>query len=181
MQTEQIEIPLCKALLPIFVAFAFVGLGVFLVVISVVEACPRIFIAGLANIFFFGFCTVFGCWQLFNTKPGLIINGQGIVFQCGTFLPWSDIEEIKKFEIFSQKFLIPIVANPQEVIDGITNPLIRKMAGMTYRKYGSPYCIAAYSLKINVDDLRNLLVEKMNEYKEIRNFDANHTNFREKR
>ena len=142
------------------------GLGVGLMVYSAIEPLVHVsiflFTAGLYSIACCGIVAFSMCWKRLSKNAGLVINRQGITFQGELFVPWSDIEEIRDFEISRQKFLVPIVKNPQEVIDRITNPLTRKMAKMSFGMCGSPFSIVTNSLKIKLDDLRDLLVEKMN-------------------
>ena len=171
-QIEQIEIPLSKKkLLVLFpCGIVFVGLGLFLMISSAYHVfvtpfflAPYFFAIGLISVLFFGLCTAVIFLKLFDKKAGLIINGQGIVFSDGLVVPWSDVEKIRIYEFKGQKFLVPIVKNPQDYIDGATNLIKRKMAKMSFDICGSPVSIVASHLQINFDNLYDLLTEKMND------------------
>jgi len=181
IQTEQIEILLSKKkiVLLLFGAIVFVVLGVFFVFYPTEIASstsPRyrspelVFIVGLVSILFFGLCAIIAFRKLFDKKAGLIINREGIIdnssgVSVGLVL-WSDIEEIKICNVMSQKFLMFIVRNPQDYIEKNTNQLKRKAAKMNYKTYGSPISISTNSLQTNFNNLHNLLIEKMKEYKQ---------------
>jgi hypothetical protein len=177
-QTEKIEIPLSKKkiLLLFFGAITFVVIGVFFLInpsmfINDMARNPTIiFIAGLASVLFFGLCAIFAFRKLFDKKVGLVINREGIIdnsngVSAGLVL-WSDINEVKTCTVASQKFLMLIVNNPQDYIDKVSNPLKRKTMAMNYKTFGSPINISANSLQTNFDNLHNLLIEKMKEYKQ---------------
>jgi len=176
-KTEQIEIPLSKKkmLLTFFGSIIFVVLGVLLLInpsmfISTIFRNPTIiFIAGLFSVLFFGLCAIVIFRKFSDKKAGLIINREGIIdnssgVSAGLVL-WSDIKEIKIRSVVSQKFLVFIVENPHNYIEKFTNSLKRKAAEMNYKTYGSPITISANSLQTNFNNLHNLLIEKMREYK----------------
>lgn len=178
MQTGQIEIPLSKKkmLLLLFGAVAFVVVGtLFLLKPSIfISSAFRnpaiIFIAGLASVLFFGLCAIVLLRKLFDKKAGLIISKEGITdnssgMSAGLVL-WSDIEEIETCSVSNQKFLIFIVKDPQRYIDNTTGTLKKKAMEMNYNNYGSPVSISANSLQMNFDNLYNLLIDKMKEYKQ---------------
>ena len=177
-QTEQIEIPLSKKkiLLLLFGAIAFVGFGVLFLtnpsmfINGVFRSPTIIFIAGLASVLFFGLCAIVAFRKLFDTKIGLVINREGIIdnssaVSAGLVL-WSDVQEIRTCSVASQKFLIFIVENPQDYIDKVSSPFKKRAMEMNYKTYGSPISISANSLQMNFNNLHNLLIEKMKEYKQ---------------
>src|SRR5262245_52976861 len=49
----------------------------------------------VAGILFFGICAVYGCIKLFDDKPGLVIDAEGIVDNSSAAaagrVPWSDV------------------------------------------------------------------------------------------
>ena len=179
-QEEQIEIPLSKKkmLLAIFGAVVFTGMGVFLMVLPIFQIPIHFaetffatfhFIIGLVGALFFGIGAVVIFWHLFDRKPGLIINDQGIVIgnssKNSTLVLWSDIEEIVITKIHNQNFLTLMVKNPRDYIDRVTNPFTRKLAEINFNICGSPFSITTSTLQVKSDDLLNLLTKKLDEYK----------------
>ena len=186
-QIEQIEIPQSKKklLLWFFGGIFLTGcgvctLGLVIAELFQVEALqfglfPTLLLSymsimSIVGVLFFGFGTVVIYVKLFDKKPGLIINKQGIIDNVNapdTVVLWSDIEKIEVSKIgghWGQKFLMIIIKNPQDYIDRATSPLAKKLTEMCIKKYGSPIGISTGSLQIQFDDLWNLLNEKLNEY-----------------
>lgn len=176
-QDEKIEIPFSKQkmLMTLLGSIAFVGLGIWFLINPPKISNPifvnptLIFIVGLTSVLFFGLAAVTIFRKFSDKKPGLIISRHGItdnssVVSAG-LIPWTDIQEIKISQVMSQKFLMFIVSNPQDYLDKVTNPLKRIAMKMNYKTYGSPISISSNALRTNFNELQNLLVEKMNEYK----------------
>lgn len=176
-EKEQIEIPLSKTkmMLTFFGSLLFVGLGLWFLInppksTHWLFGNPAvIFIAGIASVLFFGLVAVTIFRKFSDKKPGLIINKQGITDNSSGvsagLIPWTDIQEITISQVMNQKFLMFIVRNPEFYLDKVTNPLKRNAMKMNYKTYGSPISISANALQTNFDDLRKILIEKMNEYK----------------
>ena len=177
MTHESIEIPLSKKklVLTLVGAIGFVAIGCWFLIAPpqisnpVIGNPTTIFITGLASVIFFGLVAIVVIRKLPDNKAGLIINEKGIIDNSSGvsagLVAWSDIEEIKVFQIMSQKFLMFIVKNPQDYISRQTNALKRKGMEMNYKSYGSPISISANALQTDFDKLYELLVRKMKEYK----------------
>ena len=177
IQEEQIEIlrSTKKMIWGIFGAMIFTGLGMFLMVIPIFQVPINFaetvfvtygFIIGLLCVLFFGIGAAILFWNLFDNKPLLTINRQGIIDNKSTMLvPWSDIERIDVVKLHRNKFLAIIVKKPQDYIDRATNPFQRKMAEMSFKISGSPINFSTHIFQIKHDDLLKLLTEKLDEYK----------------
>ena len=175
-QIEPVTIPFSKKklLLILIISIIIVWLGVQFVMdpsaFSNIRNSPRlVLIAGLIAIPFFGLTATIALRKLLDKRAGLIINEEGIIdnasgVSAGLVL-WSDIREIKVWGK-DDKCLMIIVKNPQDYIDKATNPFKRGMMKSNHKSYGSPISISASALQTNFDDLYNLLLEKMREYKQ---------------
>lgn len=119
---------------------------------------------GLLCILFFGIGSFYIARKIFDTKPGLIINDNGIVDNSSAMsvglIKWDDIIGIEKYEISSNKFLLILVNNPQYYIDKSENIIVKKSLTWNNENYGSPISIIAHSLKININDLEDIIVER---------------------
>lgn len=174
---EQIEIPLSKTkmVLTFLGSLMFVGLGIWFLINPLKSGhwlfgnTNLIFIAGLASVMFFGLVAVTIFRKFSDKKPGLTINRQGVIDNSSGvsagLIPWTDIQEIKIFQVMNQKFMMFIVTNPEDYLEKVKNPLKRNAMKMNYKTYGSPISIASNALQTNFDDLHKLLINKMNEYK----------------
>jgi hypothetical protein len=174
---EQIEIPLSKTktILTFFGSLSFVGLGIWFLLNPPKISNPIlgnpivIFIIGLASILFFGLVGITIFRKFSDKKAGLVISRQGIIDNSSGvsagLIPWIDIQEIRVSQVMNQKFLMFIVENPQEYLEKVSNPIKRNAMKMNYKTYGSPISISANALQTDFDELRDLLIEKMNEFK----------------
>lgn len=176
-QDTQIEIPLSKnkMVVSLLGTICFVGFGFWFLINpskinkSIFGHPILIFVVGLVSILFFGLVAITIIKKFSNNKVGLIINQEGIIdnssgVSAGIVL-WIDIDEIKTAQVMNQKFLMIIVKNPRLYIDRENNIIKRKGMQMNLSSYGSPISISTNSLKINFDDLQELLKLKLMEYK----------------
>jgi hypothetical protein len=171
--TTSVEIPLSKKklLLMLFGSIAFVAAGIWFVThpqIKLLGNKPNPVLAyaiGFAAIAFFGFCAFCLAKKIFDAKPGLVINAEGITDNCSGFsfglMPWVDIEDIYVMEVGRQKLIMVLVNNPDDYINRQTNPLMKKLAAMNYRSYKTPVSITANTLQYNFDELYGLLRERL--------------------
>lgn len=125
-------------------------------------------IMGLLGLYFF-------TKKMFDKKPGLILNEQGIfdntsAFKFG-FIPWSDISEVYERSIqasfASKQYFVTIgLVNPEKYISRETSVLKRKLLIANSKSYGSPIHISTNGLKANHKDLLKLMTEYFEKYKQ---------------
>ena len=176
---NQVKIPMNKKMLiPRFLFLAIsLGFGILCVVnpsLFAIEPPSRtnnvtsIFIGGLVIVVFATPMVLSLLRKILDNKPALIIGKEGITKEYlhkATFVPWSDIQEIKKVPVKKDRWLAIIVKNPQDYIDRAFNSSQREELSLSHQACGSPIGFADGALKIKFDDLHNLLIEKMKEYK----------------
>lgn len=163
-----ITIPLSKGklLLSTLGAFAFVAIGFWFVLDppsrtdSSMESV-LVLVLGLASILFFGAIGLVVIRKLFDSRPGLVINEQGLMDNSGGLsagqILWQDIEDISVLQIQRQRLILVLVNNPQDYIDRQSNSWKRKLMAMNHRQYGTPISISANGLKISFDELLEIL------------------------
>ena len=174
---KQIEIKLSKHKLTLmFVgSIIFIGLGIWLVIdpskfISIrIHSTTKIFIGGLAGIVFFGLCGIFIVIKLFDKRPGLIINDEGIMDNSSGLtvgqIYWRDVTKIKTTRVYRQNLLLLIVDNPETYIDRQKNIVKRKAMQLTLNIYDSPISISANGLQCSFEELKNILDAKFANFK----------------
>ena len=179
-QISQIEIPFNKKrLLPALIFYAVcLGLGMLFVTNpSLIASDPPthrnnpsvIFFGGLITVVLTTPCIISILRTLLVKKVGLYINQQGITKDYGnnaTFVPWAAIQEIKEVMVKKEKWLAIIVKDPQNYIDRAFNSSQKDELRMSFQACGSPVGFAEGTLKIDFEDLHQLLVEKIREYKQ---------------
>lgn len=165
---EEIIIPLSKTkmILLLLAAIVFVALGIWFVMSPetfVDEGEPTGFITfmGGLSIAFFGVGSILIFRKLFDTKPGLVINKEGILDNSSAasvgLIKWEDIIGFAIVEVSGQKIILPQVKNPEAYLDRQASTIKKKMMSMNYKLYKTPLSITANALKYKTDDLIDLL------------------------
>ncbi len=178
MKTEkQIEINISKSkLLFLFIgSLLFISIGILFVknpsrFESLIFNNPALIsYAGFAAISFFGLTGIFILRKLFDTKPGIIINEEGILDNASAVsagqISWGDVSGIRITKVVTQNFLIILVHNPEEYISRQTNAVKRKLMETNFKIYGTPINISANGLQCSFDELQNILIKKFDEFK----------------
>jgi hypothetical protein len=159
-----------KLLLSTLGAFAFVAIGFWFVLAppsrtgSSLES-TLLMVLGLVSILFFGGIAILVIRKLFDSRPGLIIDEQGLTDNSGGLsagqILWQDIENFKVLQIQRQRLILILVKNPQDYIDRQSNGWKRKLMAMNYRQYGTPISISTNGLKISFAELSEILEQQL--------------------
>lgn len=121
-------------------------------------------IVGIFSFIFFGICLVFLIKHLIKNKPGLIIDKVGITDNTNAtsvgLIKWSDITRIEKIQVLSSKILIVSIDNPKDYIARARNFISKKAMEANHKKYGSPISIISNSLKIDFEEMEELILRE---------------------
>jgi hypothetical protein len=105
------------------------------------------------------FCTlsgVFAARRLFDPRPGLVLDAEGLIDNSNVIgagrVRWDEITEIRVTRAGPQRFLTVVVEDPRRFIDR-GGSLRRRVYEANYRKAGSPVNVTARTLRIPFDDL----------------------------
>ena len=125
---------------------------------------PQVYVLiGIIGTLFFGASSALGIKKLFDKTPGLVISTKGIVHHTNAssigLIEWKDIVEIRKAQVQSTNFLLPIVRNPEMYIEKAKNRFQAKMMKMNTRMYDTPITIVSNTLKIKFEELEHLVHE----------------------
>ena len=168
---KEIKIPLSKnkIILLLLGTVIFVLLGFWLAIdpenfkVSVFQyrSAELIRVVGIIGIAFFGVCSYFIFKKVFDKKYGLIIDKNGITDNSNAtsvgLVKWADIIGIRVLEVVNQKFVMIDVSNPEYYIE-LKKSGIGKMAmKANYTKYGSPISITANSLKVDFNEMKEII------------------------
>jgi hypothetical protein len=171
--TQKIEIPISKEKLVklLIGSLVFVAIGFWFVIgkptiNNALFSNPTVvFGVGIVSIIFSSFSIFMMLKKLKDTKPGLVIDDIGVTDNASGvaagYIPWADITAIKTVQVFTQKFLMIIVKNPDDYINRQTSVLKRQTMKMNFKTYGSPISITASTLKYNFKDIENILRERL--------------------
>uniref|UniRef100_UPI004049945C STM3941 family protein n=1 Tax=Flavobacterium sp. TaxID=239 RepID=UPI004049945C len=116
-------------------------------------------ILGILSVTLFGIGGIFIFKKLFDKKAGIIISKSGITDNSSSItvglVKWNDIIEIEKNQ--SANIIVIKVSNPEYYI-AVKKSRIGKMAmKKNYKRYGSPIYITPVTLKINFEELSEII------------------------
>ena len=180
--TEPIEIPLGKKKISLllFAALIFVACGIWIILdpIKFTETqfgfrnpeTARIW--GTVGAIFFSTVGIYGFVKLFDKKPGLIIDSNGITDNTNAasigLIQWTHITGIRTEEIMSTKFLLIDVENPEKFLDKAKNGFRAKLMKANLNSYDTPISIASNALKYNFKELEKLIRAEFEKNKNVR-------------
>ncbi len=109
--------------------------------------------------------------KLVDSRPGLILNGQGIVDNSSAFaaglIPWPDISG---FDVYApvkrhkrQRILVIKLIDPEKYI-ARGNRLQQALNRMNYKMCGSPIAITSSTLRVSFDDMLKLCSDFQQRY-----------------
>lgn len=108
------------------------------------------------SMLFFGFCALTGIRKLIDPAPGLVLNREGFIDNSSGLsagrIPWSDVEQIKEFQMQHQRFISVILVHPQRCAE-TGNALVKWIKRANLKMSGTPVNISANSLKIRHEEL----------------------------
>ncbi|MCH5717274.1 STM3941 family protein [Niabella hibiscisoli] len=121
-------------------------------------------VAGFIGSFIFIIGAAFMAQKVFNKKPGLIIDNDGIADgSLGVLFPkvsWAQVTEIGHLESNGDHFIKITIKDPEKYMAAEPNPLKRKMLEMNYNTLRTPVNIAASRLKMDFQELYSLIQNK---------------------
>ena len=171
---DQIVIPLSrtKIVLLLLGAVAFVLLSAWLWTIADHQTRHNPFYvkgAAIAGASFFGLCAGFAFIKLFDPKPGLIIDAEGIVDNSSGVsagrIPWREIRGFRVTTVQKQRFITFEVEDPLKYVDR-GNFLRRKLNRANLKYFGSPVQISANALQIKFDELLSVIAQFYERHKD---------------
>jgi len=126
---------------------------------------------GIPGLSLFGIIAVYLVVKLFDKKPGLIIDADGLIDNSsGTSvgrIEWADITEIKTSNIMSNKSILLMTDQPDKYIEKAKNRIAKRAMISNHKMSKSPLSIPVVALKINHDDLKQLLIKHWENYKKV--------------
>jgi hypothetical protein len=173
IEPGKIEIPFSKSrmtkMLIGSVAFVLIGLWLLIYQLSISNPASNNPIikygVAIASILFFGFTMIYSLSKLADKKPGIVFDKEGILDNSTAIavglIPWRDIEGVSTVKVMKQEFVIIIVNNTEHYIGKKKNFLRRKSLEYNYKNYGSPVAISANGLKCEVNELVEIIQERL--------------------
>jgi hypothetical protein len=112
---------------------------------------------------FFGFCGIAGIMKLFDTKPGLVVDDEGIYdnssITSGHLIKWDDVCHFSTGEVGAQRFLLIYVDNPSEILlrhNRIERIILERNSDVC----GTPFAISANTLACSLEELSRIITDR---------------------
>lgn len=126
----------------------------------------KLLIAAYGAILLFGLTTIAILKKIFDHTPGLVIDNMGLTDHSGAlaagFISWTDMENISKFQLQGQDFILIQVKNPEFYIERQGSRLKRKGMALNNRLYGTPIFISANTLSVPFHELYLMIQSRFN-------------------
>ncbi|MCC6762674.1 MAG: hypothetical protein IT252_15750 [Chitinophagaceae bacterium] len=124
-----------------------------------------IIVIGVAGCLFFGLMVLLMLAKCISSKPGLILNEEGLYDNSSGlsvgFVAWYDVKKIKIWHNGSTTFLVVVVNRPSQYIKREKQLLKRIAMRINQRITGSPINILVNFLDMNLYDLQDIIAAKM--------------------
>ncbi len=137
----------------------FVAGGVFLLA---VDKSPEGTLVGWMSIVFFGGCTLVFLWQLFDTRPRLIIDDRGVwdrTLKVGV-VEWHDISDAYVKHIQGNPFVCIALRDPTKYTRRLS-PLLRRMASLNRALGFTELSLNLTGTDLDAEQIRELIVKEM--------------------
>lgn len=180
METNQVVIPLSKGktFLTILGCICFVALGAWVWAIADHQQYDPLLVrfAMIAGWIFFGLVGLYACYKFFDRKPGLVVDGEGIVDNSSGVsagrIRWEEITDIGALKVQSTRFLTIHVTDPEKFIRR-GNFVQRALNAASVKMTGTPITISSNALQMNFSELQTLLTGALEAYRASRPPKAN--------
>ena len=116
-------------------------------------------------IIFFGFTALIYLKMILSTKPVISISEKGI---CDNvffgLIEWENVAGFRKVRVQKQDYILILLETPEKYIEKF-NFFKQKWLNFNLKQYGTPVIIHTGNLKIDQEELLNIVRKKWAEYK----------------
>lgn len=116
-------------------------------------------------IIFFGFTALIYLKMILSNKPAVSISEKGICDNVSFgMIEWEDVAGFRKVRIQKQDYILILLENPEKYIEKF-NFFKQKWLSLNLKQYGTPVMIHTGNLKIDQEELLNIVRKEWTEYK----------------
>ena len=116
-------------------------------------------------IIFFGFTALIYLKMILSTKPVVSISEKGICDNISFgMIEWGDVAGFRKVRVQKQDYILILLENPEKYIEKF-NFFKQKWLSLNLKQYGTPVMIHTGNLKIDQEELLNIVRKEWAEYK----------------
>ena len=119
----------------------------------------------IVMIIFFGFTALIYLKMILSTKPVISISEKGICDNASFgMIEWEDVAGFRKVRVQKQDYILILLENPEKYIEKF-NSFKQKWLSLNLKQYGTPVMIHTGNLKIDQEELLNIVQKEWTEYK----------------
>ena len=119
----------------------------------------------IVMIIFFGFTALIYLKMILSTKPVISISEKGICDNASFgMIEWEDVAGFRKVRVQKQDYILILLENPEKYIEKF-NFFKQKWLSLNLKQYGTPVMIHTGNLKIDQEELLNIVRKEWAEYK----------------
>ena len=119
----------------------------------------------IVMIIFFGFTALIYLKMILSTKPVISISEKGICDNASFgMIEWEDVAGFRKVRVQKQDYILILLENPEKYIEKF-NFFKQKWLSLNLKQYGTPVMIHTGNLKIDQEELLNIVRKEWTEYK----------------
>ena len=119
----------------------------------------------IVMIIFFGFTALIYLKMILSTKPVISISEKGICDNASFgMIEWEDVAGFRKLRVQKQDYILILLENPEKYIEKF-NFFKQKWLSLNLKQYGTPVMIHTGNLKIDQEELLNIVQKEWTEYK----------------
>jgi hypothetical protein len=172
-RTPELVVPLSKRKIALLllgaVAFVCAGYWMWSIADTQTRFNPLFMkLLGVASIFLCGIGFILGCIKLLDSRPGFVIDREGIVdnssFVSAGRIPWADVIGWKIATVSGQRFLMIEVIDPEKYL-ARAGALARMLYKANIGLIRSPINISSNALCLNFDELVKVMGAAFELYK----------------
>ena len=116
-------------------------------------------------IIFFGFTALIYLKMILSTKPVISISEKGICDNVSFgMIEWEDVAGFRKVRVQKQDYILILLENPEKYMKKF-NFFKQKWLNFNLKQYGTPVMIHTENLKIDQEELLNIVRKEWTEYK----------------
>lgn len=123
-------------------------------------ALAKAWFGAITCVLFFGAGAVVLAIKLFDRRPGLVLNDEGVhrlgLLGFQPVIPWKHITHCSTVKVERTTILLVHVDNVEEVIARLA-PIARWFQRMAIVRYGTPHSLASTNLRIDIEQLKALI------------------------
>ena len=119
----------------------------------------------IVMIIFFGFTALIYLKMILSTKPVISISEKGICDNASFgMIEWEDVAGFRKVRVQKQDYILILLETPEKYIEKF-NFFKQKWLNFNLKQYGTPVMIHTENLKIDQEELLNIVRKEWTEYK----------------